>query len=96
MSCLLPGSEHHLCAEDWVTFSATAGKTYLIETFDLAPGTHTRLRLYTNDGSWAGTSRDVTDHDDTMPANLITVPSKSGAYYVEEFNEFNGSPDVWL
>ena len=85
-------SLHHtyypLGDEDWISFSATNGTTYTIETLSLTNGADTHLFLYNTDGATLITSN-VNDYpytDDrslTDKSSLITLTATAtGTYYV--------------
>src|SRR3989338_9868649 len=78
-------SLHHtyypLGDEDWISFSATNGTTYTIETLSLTNGADTHLFLYNTDGATLITSND--DRSLTDKSSLMTwTATATGTYYV--------------
>ena len=70
--------------QDWTTFEAQAGHTYVLRTFGLAPGVDTVLVLYDAD-------RQPLDYnDDETPgiarSRLTFTPTLSGTYYARVTN----------
>ncbi len=85
---------HTALDEDWVSFQAEAGKTYIIRTLNLAASVDTLLSVYTSDGI-----RDAVNDDDpaSPPASRIDyVPAVSGTYYarVGDYNPGFGACDA--
>ncbi|MBI3585215.1 MAG: PPC domain-containing protein [Nitrospinae bacterium] len=80
-------SYHHtyypLGDEDWISFSATSGITYTIETLNLTNGADTHLFLYNTDGATLITSNDDRSLSGTDKSSLITwTATATGTYYV--------------
>ncbi|WP_129628510.1 M4 family metallopeptidase [Candidatus Oscillochloris fontis] len=72
--------------EDWVSFSASAGNTYVIETFNLGSTSDTVLELYNN----AGTRLAYNDDSSGSFASRISwVTPSSGTYYARVFHYRN-------
>ncbi|MFP4440113.1 MAG: C1 family peptidase [Chloroflexaceae bacterium] len=86
---------HALCVtgdQDWVSFTATAGTTYRIETSNLTTGTDTYLELYAGDGS---TQITFDDDGGAGVASLIEQTlSTDGTYYVKvrHYSSTAGNP----
>ena len=67
--------------EDWISFSATSGTTYTIETLSLTNGADTHLFLYSTDGATLIASND--DRSLTDKSSLMTLTATAtGTYYV--------------
>ncbi len=69
-------------AMDWSSFSAVAGATYDLQTFNLAPGADTVVDLYDSDGVTLLASND--DESGASLASLIAgfAAPADGTYYV--------------
>ncbi len=73
---------HNFCPAsdaDWVKFTATAGKTYVLRTTNLAFAADTLLTLYASDGTTL-----IAENDDfgyTSASRVVWQPTTSGDYY---------------
>ena len=76
--------------EDWISFGATSGTTYAIETLNLTNGADTHLFLYSTDGTTLIKSND--DNESlTDQSSLITwTATTTGTYYVRS-KAYDGS-----
>ena len=76
---------------DWVKFSAGAGRTYRLDTLNLAGGTDTVIELYATDGATLLASD---DDGGGFPNSLITwTAPTSGTYYLKA-RQYNGAGSV--
>ncbi len=71
---------HYLMDPDFVSFSASSGNQYTIETFNLSAGTDTTLTLYDTDG----TTFLIFDDDGGvgLASRIVWTAPASGTYYV--------------
>ena len=83
-----PAQGHNFCPEDdladWISFQATQGQTYQIETYDLGPESDTALALYDMDGETVLLTDD--DGGEEPGASLLrwTAPA-SGPYFCRAY-----------
>ncbi|MEZ4680383.1 MAG: CARDB domain-containing protein [Caldilineaceae bacterium] len=73
---------HNFCPAsdaDWIKFSATAGKTYVLRTADLAFAADTVLTLYHTDGTTVITEND--DYGYVSASRIVWTPDTTGDYY---------------
>jgi hypothetical protein len=74
---------HNFCPgndEDWAVFSASGGKSYLIETLNTGPEADTVIELYDANGAF------VAQNDDHSPGttSLVSVqPNNATTYYIK-------------
>jgi pre-peptidase len=90
-------TEHHaFCVrddDDWVSFSASAGTAYRIETLNLASGNDTYLELYAADGTTFLADDD--DSNGNLGSLINHTPGTSGTLYVRSFNfSGEGAPEL--
>jgi hypothetical protein len=80
---------HSLTAgdRDWLSFSATAGTTYTIQTFG---STDTYLNLFSTDGTTLLTSDDDSGTGPGLNAKIVWTCTTSGTYYFEVTSSFGG------
>lgn len=71
---------------DWVSFAATAGTSYRIETLNLASNVDTYLALFDRDGTTQLAWND--DVDGSAASRLWFTPTASGTYYVKARDSF--------
>jgi Zn-dependent metalloprotease len=71
---------HDAGDNDWTKFSATAGCSYVIETFNLASNSDTYMYLYDTDGTTLITSDD--DGGSGLASRIGWTASSSGDYYI--------------
>ncbi|NTV62683.1 MAG: hypothetical protein HGA65_03975 [Oscillochloris sp.] len=69
---------------DWITFTASSGSTYTIDTLNLQTNTDTVLTLYTADASTVLMSND--DVDSTRASRITWLATGSGTFYVRVSN----------
>ena len=82
-----PHTFHDYADEDWVTFAAISGTTYILQTTNTGPLAHTILELY--DGCAA--TPVMTDDLDLGPgARLVWTAPQTGNYYVRVLNHTPG------
>jgi hypothetical protein len=67
--------------EDWVSFSAEAGKAYDIRTANLAPSADTVLYLYDADATTLLASND--DSNGSLASEIVWTAPQSGTYFVK-------------
>lgn len=86
--------------EDWVSFTATQGTTYVVETGNLGPDCDTVLRLIAGDGT---TELAYDDDSGVGVASLITWTAPADGTYFVRAHQFNGSVfgdntyfDLWI
>jgi hypothetical protein len=65
--------------QDWIKFSARAGETYTLSTFDLGTSTDTYLYLYKADGSTLLASND--DYAGSLASQVEWTAPAAGKYY---------------
>ncbi|MCB0080765.1 MAG: hypothetical protein KDE47_07550, partial [Caldilineaceae bacterium] len=73
---------HNFCPasdEDWVKFSAQAGKVYVLRTANLAFAADTLLQLYGTDGTTVISEND--DYGYISASRIVWSPTTSGEYY---------------
>jgi hypothetical protein len=66
--------------EDWVSFTAEAGKAYEVRTANLAPSADTVLYLYDTDATTLLASND--DSNETLASEILWTAPQSGTYFV--------------
>lgn len=66
---------------DWVKFTATAGMTYSMHTFDLEAASDTQLALYSSNGTTLLASND--DYGDSLASRIEWTAPASGTYYLQ-------------
>jgi hypothetical protein len=83
---IMPGGAeqiHDTCPagdEDWVTFAATAGQLYVIETYALGPDADTKICLFGTDGTTQIACDD--DSGGGVASRLRWTASSAGTYYL--------------
>ena len=75
---------HRTSDEDWVKIVITAGHTFEVSTFDLAPGVDTKLWLYPDEAA-GSLAWDVLAENDNSPAN---PPASRIVYHSEADRDF--------
>ena len=68
--------------EDWLTFSATVDKYYVIGTHNLAGGADTYLYLYDTDGTTVLDSDDD-GGEESLASTIAWIATGTGNYYVK-------------
>jgi hypothetical protein len=89
---------HAFCQEpgdtDWALFEAKRGKTYQIETKDLAPGVDTQLILYRGfkEEGWSGMEQTASDDDraEGDPSSVITFTAPADSSYLVGVSDASG------
>lgn len=66
--------------QDWMKFSAEAGKDYLLSTGNLSDLADTYLYLYDTDGTTLLTAND--DGNDTLASSIAWIAPRNGTYYL--------------
>ena len=81
---------------DWIKFYATAGMTYVIETFDLNVSSNTYIYLYDCDGNLLAENDDYSG----LASRIEWTCQQSGYYYVKvrHFDEsaYGAGTDYWI
>ncbi len=70
---------HRHCDPDWVSFDATAGTAYVLETRDLQGVADTILEVYDTDGTTVLTSND--DYNGTLASHVEWTAPANGTYF---------------
>ncbi|MFO7897757.1 MAG: Ig-like domain-containing protein [Planctomycetota bacterium] len=68
--------------EDWYKFTATTGKTYTIETFDLNASGDTAISLYKDDDALLASNDDVDYAGGDLASKIVHTFADGGTHYV--------------
>ncbi len=95
-----PHNLHFAGDHDWIHFQATAGKTYIIETFDLGPSVDTLLLLFDEQGDELAMDDNGREEEEAL-ASLIEWEAQSDALLyvmVQALNDDDAGPgtEYWL
>jgi hypothetical protein len=77
-----PHNLHVSGDRDWIRFKATAGTTYVIQTFDLGPRVDTLMHLFDEEGNELALDDNGRDEEEALASQIRWTAQSDGSLYI--------------